>query len=140
MYCIQHLHITHRSLLVFAYPIKTTRHLMLYLLQTFLQSITDFKLCTFSNGNHFPSSIYEVSKTISIKCFLSWLSFIEIIDIECVLLSFLSKKFVSTKWRIEKGILVGPRLLRQGISRGCRECELFFQLKSLGLKMEKKVW
>ena len=47
---------------------------------------------------------------------------IEIIDIECVLLSFLSKKFVSTKWRIEKGILVGPRLLRQGISRGCREC------------------
>jgi hypothetical protein len=51
---------------------------------------------------------------------------IEIIDIECVLLSFLSKKFVSTKWRIEKGILVGPRLLRQGISRGCRECELIF--------------
>ena len=30
-----------------------------------------------------------------------------------------------------EGILVGPRLLRQGISRGCRECELFFQLKSL---------
>jgi hypothetical protein len=56
---------------------------------------------------------------------------IEIIDIECVLLSFLSKKIVSTKWRIEKGILVGPRLLRQGISRGCRECELFFQMKSL---------
>jgi hypothetical protein len=51
--------------------------------------------------------------------------------IECVLLSFLSKKIVSTKWRIEKGILVGPRLLRRGISRGCRECELFFQLKSL---------
>jgi hypothetical protein len=65
---------------------------------------------------------------------------IEIIDIECVLLYFLSKKFVSTKWRIEKGILVGPRLLRQGISRGCRECELFFQLFSIsGLKMEKKV-
>ena len=37
----------------------------------------------------------------------------------------------STKWRIEKGILVGPRLLRQGISRGCRERKLFFQLKSL---------
>ena len=32
---------------------------------------------------------------------------------------------------IEKGIFVGPSLLRQGISRGCRECELFFQLKSL---------
>jgi hypothetical protein len=56
---------------------------------------------------------------------------IEIIDIECVLLSFLSEKFVSTKWRIYKGILVGPRLLRRGISRGCRECELFFQLQSL---------
>jgi hypothetical protein len=57
----------------------------------------------------------------------SWDSTIEIIDIECVLLSFLSEKFVSTKWRIYKGILVGPRLLRRGISRGCRECELFFQ-------------
>jgi hypothetical protein len=33
---------------------------------------------------------------------------IEIIDIECVLLSFLSKKIVSTKWRIYNGILVGP--------------------------------
>ena len=68
----------------------------------------------------------------------------EIIDIECVLLSFLSKNFVSTKWRIQKGILVGPRLLRQGISRGCRECELFFRLKSLqknlyrDLKWKKK--
>jgi hypothetical protein len=29
---------------------------------------------------------------------------IELIDIECVLLSFLSKNFVSTKWRIYKGI------------------------------------
>ena len=47
---------------------------------------------------------------------------IEIIDIECVLLSFLSKNVVSTKWRIYKGILACPRLLRQGISRGCREC------------------
>ena len=69
---------------------------------------------------------------------------IEIIDIECVLLSFLSKKIVSTKWRIEKGILVGPRLLRQGISRGCRECELIFSTEKFakniisGLKMEKK--
>jgi hypothetical protein len=40
-----------------------------------------------------------------------------------ILRSFLSKKFVPTKWRIYKGILVGPRLLRQGISRGCSECE-----------------
>ena len=66
-----------------------------------------------------------------IKPMTSCIATIEIIDIECVLLSFLSKKIVSTKWRIEKGILVGPRLLRRGISRGCRECELFFQLKSL---------
>jgi hypothetical protein len=62
-----------------------------------------------------------------------------------VLPSFLRKKIVSTKWRIEKGILVGPRLLWQGISRGCRECELFFQLKSLqkilyrDLKWKKKL-
>ena len=28
---------------------------------------------------------------------------IEIIDIECVLLSFLCEKFVATKWRIYKG-------------------------------------
>jgi hypothetical protein len=56
---------------------------------------------------------------------------IEIIDIECVLLSILSEKFVSRKWRIYKGILVGPRLLRRGISRGCREYELFLQLQSL---------
>ena len=75
-----------------------------------------------------------------------WATGIEIIDIECVLLSFLSKKFVSTKWRIEKGIFVGPSLLRQGISRGCRQCELFFQLKSLqkilyrDLKWKKNVW
>jgi hypothetical protein len=56
---------------------------------------------------------------------------IEIIDIECVLLSFLSKKFVSTKWRIYKGILVGPRLLRQGLSRGCRESTAKFAKHSL---------
>ena len=68
---------------------------------------------------------------------------IEIIDIECVLLSFLSKKIVSTKWRIYKGILVGPRLLRQGISRGCRKCELFFSTAKFAkifisrLKIEK---
>ena len=74
---------------------------------------------------------------------------IEIIDIECVLLSFLSKNFVSTKWRIYKGILASPRLLRQRISRGCRECELFFSTKfasvffnevSSRLKVEKNVF
>jgi hypothetical protein len=43
-----------------------------------------------------------------------------------------------------KGILLRPRLLRRGISRGCRKCELFFQLQSLqkilyrDLKWKKK--
>ncbi len=46
---------------------------------------------------------------------------IEIIDIECVLLSFLSQKFVATKWPIYKSILARPNLLWQGISRGCGE-------------------
>jgi hypothetical protein len=58
-----------------------------------------------------------------------WSFFIEIIDIECVLLSFLSKNFVSTKWRIYKGILASSRLLWWVISRVCRECELFFSTK-----------
>ena len=50
-----------------------------------------------------------------------WVSTIEIIDIECALLSFLGQKFVSTKWRRCKGILARPNLLWQGISRGCGE-------------------
>ena len=33
----------------------------------------------------------------------------------------------STKWRIYKGILASPRLLRQGNSRGCRSANCFFQ-------------
>jgi hypothetical protein len=42
--------------------------------------------------------------------------------------------------------LVGPRLLRRGISRGCRECELFFSTAKFAknfisrLKMEKKFY
>ena len=52
-----------------------------------------------------------------------------------MLLSFLSKNFVSTKWRIYKGILASPRLQQQGISRGCRECELFFQQR-----LQKKLY
>ena len=51
---------------------------------------------------------------------------IEIIDIECVLLSFFSENFVSTKWRIYKGIFGSSRLLREGISRGREECDCFF--------------
>ena len=52
---------------------------------------------------------------------------IEILDIKCLLLFFLSKKFVATKWRISKGILTRPKLLCQGILRGLAgECELLF--------------
>ena len=42
------------------------------------------------------------------------------IDTGCVLLFFLSQKFVATKWPIYKGILAHPNLLLQGIriSRG----------------------
>ena len=66
---------------------------------------------------------------------LSWEKLIEIIDIACVLLSFLGKNFVSTKWRIYKGILANPRLLREGISRGCEECDCFF----LSWKVYRKI-
>jgi hypothetical protein len=80
----------------------------------------------------FNFAIARKTILINISC---WAAAIEIIDIECVLLSFLSKKIVSaTKWRIEKGILVGPRLLRQGILRGCRECELFFSTEKFAKK------
>jgi hypothetical protein len=61
-----------------------------------------------------------------------------------ILLSFLSKNFVSIKRRISKGFLTRARLLRQGISRGYEECELFFQQslqKDLlsSLKIAKKI-
>ena len=61
-----------------------------------------------------------------VKTHKRYVKAIQIIDIECVLLSFLSKNFVSTKWRIYKGILTSSRLLRHGISRGCR-ANCFFQ-------------
>ena len=51
---------------------------------------------------------------------------IEILDIECVLLSFLSKNFVSTKWRIYKGILASPRLLRREFRAVARSAIVFF--------------
>ena len=51
---------------------------------------------------------------------------IEIIDIECVLLSFLCKNFVSTKWRIYKGILASPRLLRREFRAVVRSAIVFF--------------
>ena len=41
-----------------------------------------------------------------------------VVDIECILLSFLSENTVSTKWRISKGILARPNLLWQEILRG----------------------
>ena len=37
---------------------------------------------------------------------------IETLNIECVLLSRFSQNFVSTKWRIEKGIFTRSRLLQ----------------------------
>ena len=71
---------------------------------------------------------------------------IEIIDIECVLLSFLSQKFVATKWPIYRGILARSNLLWQGISRGCgpmRGVRLFFSntvfLKSLKMRLNWKI-
>ena len=52
----------------------------------------------------------------------------EIVDIECVLLSFLSEKFVSTQWRIDKG------------SANCFSTAKFAKkIKISRLKMEKKV-
>ena len=54
---------------------------------------------------------------------------IEIIDIECVLLSFLSKNFVSTKWRIYKGILASPRLLCREFRAVARSAIVFLSNK-----------
>ncbi len=64
---------------------------------------------------HLPLALRQAEKFFGITLT------IEIIDIECVLLSFLSQKFVSTKWRIQKGIFTRFRLLWQGISRGSGE-------------------
>ena len=66
---------------------------------------------------------------------------IEIIDIECVLLSFLSQKFVPTKWRIQKGIFARFRLLKQGISRGCglAESEIVFFKHSIFKKFKNEI-
>ena len=61
-------------------------------------------------------------------------SYIEIIGIECVLLSFLSKNFVSTNWRIYKGILASPTLLRREFRR-LRGVRLFF----LSSKVYRKI-
>ena len=57
---------------------------------------------------------------------LYWVKSIEIIDIECILLSLLSKSFVSTKWRIYKGILASPRLLRREFRAVARSAIVFF--------------
>ena len=75
-----------------------------------------------------PSPIYQFMLTSNT---LFYDLVIEIIDIECMLLSFFSENFVSTKWRIYKGIFGSSRLLREGISRGCEECECFFAKQSL---------
>ena len=60
---------------------------------------------------------------------------IEIIDIECVLLSFLGKNFVSTKWRIYKGILASARLLHREFRAVARSAIVFF----LSSKVYRKI-
>ena len=76
-----------------------------------------------SMWNHHHRSKTQIYDIYLIKCNLYyWLEVygvpIEIIDIECVLLSRFSQNFVSTKWRIEKGIFTRSRLLQWRISRG----------------------
>ena len=56
---------------------------------------------------------------------------IEIVDVECVLVSFLSENFVLTTWRIYKSIFDSIRLQREGVSRGYEECDCFFVKQSL---------
>ena len=95
----------------------------------------------FGGGNLYWVSLYlenwvgECSRHLSeygMYCYwagffrLYWVKSIEIIDIECVLLSLLSKNFVSTKWRIYKGILASPRLLRREFRAVARSAIVFF--------------
>jgi hypothetical protein len=47
------------------------------------------------------------------------------------LLSFLSKKVVSTNWRIYKGVLVGPRLKGKEFRAVSGSANCFFQLQNL---------
>ena len=68
---------------------------------------------------------YKYALSTNLPC----VSRIEIIDIECVLLSFLSKNFVSTKWRIYKGILASPRLLRREFRAVARSAIVFLSSK-----------
>ena len=60
-------------------------------------------------------------------------------DIECVLLSFLSKNFVSIKWRIYKRILASPRLLRREFRAVARSAIVFFFVKQ-SLQKDKNSW
>ncbi len=65
---------------------------------------------------------------------------IEIIDIECVLLSFLNQKFVATKWpilAIYKGFFYARlNLPWQGISRCCRD-KAFLKSSKSRFKLKK---
>jgi hypothetical protein len=68
---------------------------------------------------------------------------IEIIDIECVLLSFLSKNFVSTKWRIYKGFWLVPDSCGKEFHAVAGSANCFFSTKFAKtiisrLKVEKK--
>ena len=62
---------------------------------------------------------------------LAWVYCIEIIDIECVLLSFFSENFVSTKWRIYKGIFGSSRLYGREFRAVARSATVFFVKQSL---------
>ena len=85
-------------------------------------------------SNEYRQAAY-IGQKIKTKALLSYVLYIEIIDIECVLLSFLSKNFVSTKWRIYKGILASPRLLRREFRAVARNAIVFF----LSSKVYRKI-
>ena len=82
-----------------------------------------------TSGNESQAAYLLRSSSICSLNVLSRLQSIEIIDKECVLLSLLCEKFVATKWRIYKGILTSSRLLREGNSRGRKECDLFLSTR-----------
>ena len=91
---------------------------------------TDYKICI---ELHFAGeSAYKTRTPLyfyATRLHKARISSIEIVDIECVLLSFLSKNFVSTKWRIYKGILASPRLLCREFRAAARSAIVFLSSK-----------
>ena len=107
-----------------------------------LQCIGFIWLVSLKSTKKRTSAHFKTNKGPEPRSGLHCITTIEIIDIECALLSFLSKKIVSTKWRRCKGILARPNLLWQGISRGCGEWDCFFQTKfyKKRFKLKKKLF